>query len=171
MKGVVRNMKKGTKSGIWASELIRSGLISESEASMFQSHSYIEGIAGGQKFHMASIERGKSESEKYGHSSIAQHNGHPAFGGSGIAAGCVRGYVRAGAQVVFCDVNDEGGKTTETEANAQKDVTGKATYFHCDITKKENRNSLYFWYNPWEVLCPDNGSRQNRSLWIRDRLR
>lgn len=69
------------KSGIWASELIRSGLISESEASMFQSHSYIEGIAGGQKFHMASIERGKSESEKYGHSSIAQHKGHPAFSG------------------------------------------------------------------------------------------
>ena len=59
-------------------------------------------------------------------------------GGSGIAAGCVRGYVRAGAQVVFCDVNDEGGKTTETEANAQEGVTGKATYFHCDITKKEN---------------------------------
>ena len=59
-------------------------------------------------------------------------------GGSGIAAGCVRGYVRAGAQVVFCDVNDEGGRTTETEANAQEGVTGKATYIHCDITKKEN---------------------------------
>ena len=57
-------------------------------------------------------------------------------GGSGIAAGCVRGYVRAGAQVVFCDVNDEGGKTTEAAANAQEDVTGKATYFHCDITDK-----------------------------------
>ena len=57
-------------------------------------------------------------------------------GGSGIAAGCVRGYVRAGAQVVFCDVNDEGGKTTEAEANAQEGVTGKATYFHCDITDK-----------------------------------
>ena len=57
-------------------------------------------------------------------------------GGSGIAAGCVRGYVRAGAQVVFCDVNDEGGKTTEAVANAQEGVTGKATYFHCDITDK-----------------------------------
>ena len=57
-------------------------------------------------------------------------------GGSGIAAGCVRGYVRAGAEVVFCDVNDEGGKTTEAAANAQEGVTGKATYFHCDITDK-----------------------------------
>ena len=31
-------------------------------------------------------------------------------GGSGIGAGCVKGYVRAGANVVFCDVNDENGK-------------------------------------------------------------
>ena len=57
-------------------------------------------------------------------------------GGSGIAAGCVKGYVLAGAQVVFCDVNDEGGKTTETEANAQENATGKATYLHCNITDK-----------------------------------
>ena len=63
-------------------------------------------------------------------------------GGSGIAAGCVRGYVRAGAQVVFCDVNDEGGRTTETEANAQEGVTGKATYIHCDITKKRKRRGF-----------------------------
>ena len=27
-------------------------------------------------------------------------------GGSGIAAGTVKGYVRAGAEDVFCDVND-----------------------------------------------------------------
>ena len=57
-------------------------------------------------------------------------------GGSGIAAGTVKGYVRAGAQVVFCDVNDEGGRATEEAANAQENVTGKATYFHCDITDK-----------------------------------
>lgn len=58
-------------------------------------------------------------------------------GGSGIAAGTVKGYVRAGANVVFCDVNDEGGKATEEAANAQG-ATGKATYIHCDISKKEN---------------------------------
>ncbi len=56
-------------------------------------------------------------------------------GGSGIAAGTVRGYVRAGAEVVFCDVNDEGGKATEEAANAQG-ASGKATYLHCDISKK-----------------------------------
>ncbi|MBR2042004.1 MAG: SDR family oxidoreductase [Oscillospiraceae bacterium] len=64
-------------------------------------------------------------------------------GGSGIAAGCVRGYVRAGADVVFCDVNDEGGKATEAEANAQEGVTGKATYIHCDISKQENVKEFF----------------------------
>ncbi|MBQ7874478.1 MAG: SDR family oxidoreductase [Oscillospiraceae bacterium] len=63
-------------------------------------------------------------------------------GGSGIAAGCVRGYVREGAQVVFCDVNDEGGKATEAAANAQG-AAGKATYFHCDITDKAAVNEFF----------------------------
>ena len=63
-------------------------------------------------------------------------------GGSGIAAGCVKGYVREGAQVVFCDVNDEGGKTVEAEANAQG-AAGKATYFHCDITDKAAVNEFF----------------------------
>ena len=64
-------------------------------------------------------------------------------GGSGIAAGTVRGYVRAGAQVVFCDVNDEGGRATEEAANAQENVTGKATYIHCDISKQENVQEFF----------------------------
>ena len=64
-------------------------------------------------------------------------------GGSGIAAGTVRGYVRAGAEVVFCDVNDEGGKATEEAANAQENVTGKATYIHCDISKQENVQEFF----------------------------
>lgn len=63
-------------------------------------------------------------------------------GGSGIAAGCVKGYVREGAQVVFCDVNDEGGKATETAANAQG-AAGKATYIHCDITNKAEVNEFF----------------------------
>ncbi len=63
-------------------------------------------------------------------------------GGSGIAAGTVRGYVRAGAQVVFCDVNDEGGKATEEAANAQG-ASGKATYLHCDITDKAAVNEFF----------------------------
>lgn len=64
-------------------------------------------------------------------------------GGSGIASGCVKGYVRAGAEVVFCDVNDEGGKATEATANAQEGVSGKATYIHCDISKKENVKEFF----------------------------
>lgn len=64
-------------------------------------------------------------------------------GGSGIASGCVKGYVRAGAEVVFCDVNDEGGKATEAAANAQEGVSGKATYIHCDISKKENVKEFF----------------------------
>ncbi len=56
-------------------------------------------------------------------------------GGSGIAAGTVKGYVREGANVVFCDVNDEGGAKVEAEANALG--AGKATYIHCDISKRE----------------------------------
>ncbi len=63
-------------------------------------------------------------------------------GGSGIAAGCVRGYVREGAQVVFCDVNDEGGRATEEAANAQG-ASGKATYIHCDISKQENVKEFF----------------------------
>lgn len=63
-------------------------------------------------------------------------------GGSGIAAGTVKGYVNAGAQVVFCDVNDEGGKATEKASNEQG-ASGKATYIHCDISKKENVNEFF----------------------------
>ena len=57
-------------------------------------------------------------------------------GGSGIAAATVIGYVAEGAQVVFCDVNDQGGQATEAAANGQPGAKGKATYFHCDISDK-----------------------------------
>lgn len=62
-------------------------------------------------------------------------------GGSGIAAGTVKGYVKEGAQVVFCDVNDEGGAKVEAEANALG--AGKATYIHCDISKQENVKEFF----------------------------
>ena len=64
-------------------------------------------------------------------------------GGSGIGAGCVKGYVRAGANVVFCDVNDENGKAVEAEANAQEGVSGKATYFHCNIASKAEVDEFF----------------------------
>ncbi len=62
-------------------------------------------------------------------------------GGSGIAAGTVKGYVKEGANVVFCDVNDEGGAKVESEANALG--AGKATYIHCDISKQENVKEFF----------------------------
>ncbi len=62
-------------------------------------------------------------------------------GGSGIAAGTVKGYVKEGANVVFCDVNDEGGAKVEAEANALG--AGKATYIHCDISKQENVKEFF----------------------------
>lgn len=62
-------------------------------------------------------------------------------GGSGIAAGTVKGYVKEGANVVFCDVNDEGGAKVEAEANALN--VGKATYIHCDISKQENVKEFF----------------------------
>ena len=62
-------------------------------------------------------------------------------GGSGIAAGPVKGYVKEGANVVFCDVNDEGGAKVEAEANALG--AGKATYIHCDISKQENVKEFF----------------------------
>ena len=70
-------------------------------------------------------------------------------GGSGIAAGCVRGYVRAGAQVVFCDVNDEGGKTTEAENDEQ-------LVCRVEITGLEENTTYYYqWYTgtEWSKAC------------------
>lgn len=64
-------------------------------------------------------------------------------GGMGIGAGCVKGYLRAGADVVFCDINDENGKKIEAEANAQENVKGKATYFHCNIANKSEVDELF----------------------------
>ena len=64
-------------------------------------------------------------------------------GSTGIGSACVKAYVREGAQVVFCDINDDAAKITEAEANAQAGVVGKATYLHCDISKKENVDETF----------------------------
>jgi NAD(P)-dependent dehydrogenase (short-subunit alcohol dehydrogenase family) len=55
--------------------------------------------------------------------------------GRGIGAGTVRAYVREGAIVSALDLNDEGGRKTVEEANAQGG--GKATYYHCDVSNAE----------------------------------
>lgn len=64
-------------------------------------------------------------------------------GTKGIGAGVVRGYVREGAQVVFCGTNDERGKATEAEANSQEAATGHATYLRCDISKKDQVDEFF----------------------------
>lgn len=64
-------------------------------------------------------------------------------GTKGIGAGVVRGYVREGAQVVFCGTNDERGKASEAEANAQQGATGHATYIRCDISEKDQVEAFF----------------------------
>ena len=64
-------------------------------------------------------------------------------GASGIAAGTVRGYVRAGATVAVLDINEENGQKTVAEANAQEGATGKATFYRCNIAKAEEVFSVF----------------------------
>jgi len=64
-------------------------------------------------------------------------------GTKGIGAGCVRAYVREGAQVVFCGTSDERGKATEEEANAQAAAGGRATYIRCDISNREEVDEFF----------------------------
>lgn len=56
-------------------------------------------------------------------------------GTKGIGAATVKAYVKEGAQVVFCGTNDERGKATEALVNEMG--PGHATYFRCNISKKE----------------------------------
>ncbi len=64
-------------------------------------------------------------------------------GTKGIGAGVVSGYVREGAQVVFCGTNDERGKASEAEANAQEGATGHATYLNCNIANKQEVDEFF----------------------------
>lgn len=64
-------------------------------------------------------------------------------GAGGIAAATVIGYAAEGAQVAFCDVNDQGGKATEEAANAQPGIKGHATYYHCDISNKADVDTFF----------------------------
>jgi len=58
-------------------------------------------------------------------------------GASGIGAGTVRAYVREGATVCALDINDARGEDVVALANAGAAGGGKATYFHCDITCRD----------------------------------
>ena len=62
-------------------------------------------------------------------------------GANGIAAGTVRGYVKAGATVAVLDIQDELGKKVVEEAN--KLGEGKATYYHCNVSNQEEVNAVF----------------------------
>lgn len=64
-------------------------------------------------------------------------------GTKGIGAGVVRGYAREGAQVVFCGTNEERGKATEAEANAQAQGGGYATYIRCNVAEKAQVDAFF----------------------------
>lgn len=54
---------------------------------------------------------------------------------SGIGAGTVRAYVREGAVVSALDISDEAGEQVVAAAN--KEGTGSAHYYHCDVASPE----------------------------------
>jgi len=62
-------------------------------------------------------------------------------GASGMAAATVRTYVKAGAIVTSLDVNDEEGRKVAEEAT--NIGPGKATYYHCDISNREEVQSIF----------------------------
>lgn len=62
-------------------------------------------------------------------------------GANGIAAGTVRGYVKAGAKIAVLDIMDEQGKKVVEEANLLGE--GQATYYHCDVSNREEVMSVF----------------------------
>ncbi|XP_060030060.1 17-beta-hydroxysteroid dehydrogenase 14 isoform X3 [Erinaceus europaeus] len=56
-------------------------------------------------------------------------------GARGIGAGIVRAFVESGAQVVFCDKNESGGRTLEQELPG-------TIFFCCDVTQEEDMRRL-----------------------------
>ncbi|MFA1821418.1 SDR family NAD(P)-dependent oxidoreductase [Virgibacillus oceani] len=62
-------------------------------------------------------------------------------GASGMAAATVRTYVKEGATVTSLDVNDEEGRKVAEDATEKG--PGKATYYHCDISKREEVQSAF----------------------------
>jgi NAD(P)-dependent dehydrogenase (short-subunit alcohol dehydrogenase family) len=61
-------------------------------------------------------------------------------GTKGIGEGCVRVFIEAGANVVFCARNTAQGKELEAEMNALG--PGAATFISCDVSKVEELENL-----------------------------
>jgi len=62
-------------------------------------------------------------------------------GANGIAAGTVRGYVKAGATVAVLDIQDEVGQKVVEHANGLGE--GKATYYHCNVANRDEVFSVF----------------------------
>lgn len=60
-------------------------------------------------------------------------------GSAGIGAAIVQRLVEEGASVVFCDVEDTGGKQVEADVQAATGVdASKCKYVHCDVSKEQD---------------------------------
>jgi NAD(P)-dependent dehydrogenase (short-subunit alcohol dehydrogenase family) len=62
-------------------------------------------------------------------------------GASGIAAGTVAAFARAGASVISLDVNDEPGRAVAAEADAAG--LGSVSYLHCDVTDQDEVDAVF----------------------------
>jgi NAD(P)-dependent dehydrogenase (short-subunit alcohol dehydrogenase family) len=65
-------------------------------------------------------------------------------GSSGIGKGCAYEFVRAGAKVVVCCNDEEGGATVERELQelARAEGQGEALFIYCDVRKEEDVRGL-----------------------------
>jgi NAD(P)-dependent dehydrogenase (short-subunit alcohol dehydrogenase family) len=61
-------------------------------------------------------------------------------GSRGIGEGCVRVFVAAGANVVFCSRSEDEGRRLEKEVAASG--PGQATFFRCDVSKEPEVRGL-----------------------------
>lgn len=65
-------------------------------------------------------------------------------GSSGIGRGCAQEFVRAGARVVACSNDEEGGSAVALELLdlARAEGGGEALFVYCDVTNEENVRGL-----------------------------
>jgi NAD(P)-dependent dehydrogenase (short-subunit alcohol dehydrogenase family) len=65
-------------------------------------------------------------------------------GSSGIGKGCASEFVRAGARVVLCSNDEEGGRAAERDLQdlARAAGRGEAVFVYCDVRKEEDVRRL-----------------------------
>jgi NAD(P)-dependent dehydrogenase (short-subunit alcohol dehydrogenase family) len=65
-------------------------------------------------------------------------------GSRGIGKGCAQEFVKAGAKVVICCIDEEEGRATvaDLQATARSQATGEASFIYCDVRKTEDIRNL-----------------------------